>query len=132
MLLEWPKKSHSLTHEISACKATIFFVQETNLKKNGRYINKEYEIFESIRKNKEKGGTMLGIHKSLNPVLVEEYSKTFELIVTVLSEGRRQRNKRDVRIWTSRELEGFRQNALLCSTRRGDIKSPNGWQIHTN
>ena len=25
---------------------------------------------------------MLGIHKSLNPVLVEEYSETFELIVT--------------------------------------------------
>ena len=25
---------------------------------------------------------MLGIHKSLNPLLVEEYSDTFELIVT--------------------------------------------------
>ena len=75
-------KSHSLTHEIKACKATIFCVQETNFKKKGRYINNEFEIFESIRKHKERGGTMLGIHKSLKPVLVEEYCDIFELIVT--------------------------------------------------
>ena len=42
----------------------------------------EYEIFESIRQNKEKGGCLIGIHKSLDPVLIEEYSEKFELIVT--------------------------------------------------
>ena len=76
------RKSHSLTHELKECSATIFSIQETNYKKKGRYVNDEYEIFEAIRKNKEKGGTMLGIHKSLNPVLIEEYSETFELLVT--------------------------------------------------
>ena len=76
------RKSHSLTHELKECSATIFSIQETNYKKKGRYVNNEYEIFEAIRKNKEKGGTMLGIHKSLNPVLIEEYSETFELLVT--------------------------------------------------
>ena len=76
------KKSHSLTHELKECNATIFSIQETNYKKKGRYKNNEYDIFEAIRNNKDKGGTMLGIHKSLNPVLVEEYSDTFELLVT--------------------------------------------------
>ena len=34
-------KSHSLTHQIKACKATIFCVQETNFKKKGRNMNNE-------------------------------------------------------------------------------------------
>ena len=75
------RKSLSLTHELKECNATIFSIQETNYKKKGKYSNNEYEVFEALRQNKEKGGTMLGIHKSLNPVLVEEYSETFELIV---------------------------------------------------
>ena len=39
------KKSHSLTHELKECNATIFSIQETNYKKKGRYVNNEYEIF---------------------------------------------------------------------------------------
>jgi hypothetical protein len=31
---------------------------------------------------KKKGGTILGIHKGLKPILIEEYNETFELIVT--------------------------------------------------
>ena len=42
---------------------------------------KDFVIFEAIRKNKEKGGCILGIHESLKPVLVEEYSDKFEIIV---------------------------------------------------
>ena len=76
------RKQHSLTHQISENKSTVFTIQETNHKTKGKYKNNEYEIFEAIRKNKEKGGTMLGIHKSLEPVLIEEYSDNFELIVT--------------------------------------------------
>ena len=37
-------------------------------------------IFEAIRK-KEGAGSMLGVHISLQPVLISEYSDTFELIV---------------------------------------------------
>ena len=49
-------------------------------------------IFESIRKNKEKGGTILGIHEGLKPVLIEEYNETFELIVTEINvEGKKIR-----------------------------------------
>ena len=39
-----------------------------------------FEIFEAIR-TKVKGGTLIAIHKSLSPVLIEEYSDEFELLV---------------------------------------------------
>ena len=55
-------KNHSLL---------LFTIQETKFKKKGRFKVEEFIIFESIRKNKEKGGTMLGIHQSLEPVLIE-------------------------------------------------------------
>ena len=48
------KKSHSLTHEIHACKATILSIQETNLKKKGRNINTDFEIIEYIRNHKKR------------------------------------------------------------------------------
>ena len=33
------------------------------------------------------GGTLIGIHESLNPILIKEYSDTFELLVTELTIG---------------------------------------------
>ena len=42
---------------------------------------KDYHIFESIRKNKEQGGTLLGVQVGLKPVLIKEYNDTFELLV---------------------------------------------------
>ena len=38
-------------------------------------------MFEAIRKNKEKGGSMLIVHKDLQPVLIKEYNDDFELLV---------------------------------------------------
>ena len=37
-------------------------------------------MFEAIRK-KMKGGTLIGAHKSLDPILIEEYSEDFEFLV---------------------------------------------------
>ena len=71
----------------------------------------EFEIFEAIRKNKEKGGSMIGVHKSLEPVLIEEYSDNFELIVVEVKTSNQQ-----IRIitgygpqesWTSDERRPF-------------------------
>ena len=62
---------HSLKYHIKECNAGVFTVQETNFKKKGRFKFKEFEIFEAIRQNKDKGGCMIGIHKSLEPVLIE-------------------------------------------------------------
>ena len=47
----------------------------------------DYHIFESIRKNKEKGGSLLGVHFGLEPVLISEYSETFELLVVEIKIG---------------------------------------------
>ena len=46
----------------------------------------DFEFFEAIRK-KDKGGTLIGAHKSLDPVLIEEYSDNFELIVVEVNMG---------------------------------------------
>ena len=48
---------------------------------------KDYHILASIRKNKEKGGSLLGVHVGLEPVLISEYSETFELLVVEIKLG---------------------------------------------
>ena len=69
------KKGHCIKYQIKNCNAAIFTIQETNFKKKGHFKKEDFEVFESIRQNKEKGGTLIGIHKSLEPVLIEEYDK---------------------------------------------------------
>ena len=46
----------------------------------------EFEIFEDVRK-KQKGGTLIALHKGLDPVLIEELSEVFELLVVEVSKG---------------------------------------------
>ena len=75
------KKVHSLKYQIMNCNAGIFTIQETNFFKERRFKLDDFEVFESIRQNKEKGGILIGIHKSLQPVLIEEYEEKFELMV---------------------------------------------------
>ena len=73
-------KTRSLKHIINHFKASIFSVQETHYKKKGKYCQDNFQIFEAIHK-KEGGGSMLGVHVSLKPVLISEYIDTFELLV---------------------------------------------------
>ena len=75
-------KSEDLKNKLKYFETKIFSVNETHFKKKGHFKLENFVIFESIRKNKEKGGTILGIHEGLKPVLIEEYIETFELIVT--------------------------------------------------
>ena len=78
-------KSEDLKNKLKYFKTKIFSVNETHYKKKGHFKMDNFVIFESIRKNKEKGGTILGIHHGLNPVLIEEYNETFELLVTEIN-----------------------------------------------
>ena len=48
-----------------------------------------YEVFEAIRK-KQSGGTLLGVHKALNPTLIEEFAEDFELLVVELKIGNKE------------------------------------------
>ena len=65
-------KIQSFKNEIKHLNAGIFTIQETHFNKKGKFKLEGFEIFEAIR-NKQKGGTMIGAHKALNPMLIKEY-----------------------------------------------------------
>ena len=81
-------KLQSLVDNVNHVGAGIFTLQETHFKRKGKlnYKFPEFQIFEAIR-IKQKGGTAIGAHKSLEPVLIEEYSEEFELIVVEIKMG---------------------------------------------
>ena len=78
----------SLVDNVNHIGAGIFTLQETHYKRKGRLNDKfsDFEMFEAIRK-KQKGGTLIGAHKSLDPILIEEYSEDFELLVIEVKIG---------------------------------------------
>ena len=72
-------KLASFKNELKSTKAAIFTVQETHFNKKGKLKVENFEIFEAIR-TKQKGGTIIGVHKALSPILIKEYSEEFELL----------------------------------------------------
>ena len=58
----------------------FFTLQETKLVKRGKIAIPEFEVFGAFRK-KEGGGTIIGDNKSFQPILIQEYSDDFELIL---------------------------------------------------
>ena len=73
-------KTNSLKNELKVLNVAIFTIQENHHTKKGVCKMEEYEIFETIRK-KQNGGTMIGVNKSLNPILIKDYDQEFEMIV---------------------------------------------------
>ena len=75
-------KIQSLVNNVGELEAAIVTLQETHFVKKGKLNDKlkDFEIFEAIR-TKVKGGTAIAVHKSLKPMLIEEYSDEFELLV---------------------------------------------------
>ena len=67
-------KLKSLSAQLNDLDIPIFTIQETHYSTKGKLKVNKYVIFEAIGQNKKKGGTAIGVHISLNPVLVEEYS----------------------------------------------------------
>ena len=83
-------KEEDLKNMFEYLKSSIFAVQETHYKRKGKFKFQDFKIFEAIRKNKEGGGgSMLGIHVGLQPVLVAEYCEHFELIVVEIQAGKK-------------------------------------------
>ena len=72
-------KVESLKCEVRRTNSVIFTLQETHFYRKGRVKIDDFKIFEAI--HKKEHGTMMGIHVNLQPVLISEYSSTFELIV---------------------------------------------------
>jgi exonuclease III len=83
-------KLKSLKHELKRSKASVFTLQETHYTTKGKVRLPEFEIFEAIRKGKQKGGTMIGVHKALRPILITELNDPFELVVVEIRIGNRE------------------------------------------
>ena len=56
-------KLKSFKSELKRSNASIFTLQETHYSTKGQQKIADFEIFEAIRKGKEKGGTMMGVKK---------------------------------------------------------------------
>ena len=80
-------KVGNLKNKIAHLMSTIFSVQETHHFKKLKFEIEKNVIFEAIRKCKAKGGSMLGVHVDLKPILIQEYADTFELIVVEVQAG---------------------------------------------
>ena len=79
-------KMKSIIDNIEHVGAGVITLQETHYRKKGKFKINNFEIFESIRR-KHGGGTLIGVHKSLEPVLIEEYFEDFELLVVEVKMG---------------------------------------------
>ena len=75
-------KVQSSVNNVNHLNAGIITLQETHFKRKGKLNNKfhNFEIFEAIRK-KHNGGTLIGANESLDPIVIEENSDEFELLV---------------------------------------------------
>ena len=73
-------KFSCLASVVKSKDISVFLVQETQTKKKGKHQLDNYVIFESKR-TKVGGGSLMGVHKRLNPVLISVYENDFELIV---------------------------------------------------
>ena len=71
-------------------KAGVLTLQETHYSTKGKVKLPDFEIFEAIRKGKEKGGSMIGVHKALRPILITELNDPFELLVVEIRIGNRE------------------------------------------
>ena len=84
------QKLKSFKNELKRTNSSMFTMQETHYRSKGKIQIENIEIFESIRKNKEKGGTVIGAHKALKPVLINEYDDPFEMVVIEISAGNKE------------------------------------------
>ena len=80
-------KEEDVQNKVRVFKSSIYAIQETHYKRKGKFKMHDFKVFESIQKNKENGGTMLGIHTGLQPGLASEYSDRFYLIVVEVQIG---------------------------------------------
>ena len=74
-------KVRSLNAEVRSTGANIVTIQDTHSRQKGKIkMDNHFVTFEAIRK-KKGGGTIIAVHESFNPILIEEYCDEFELLV---------------------------------------------------
>ena len=81
-------KLPSFNNVLESLKPTVFFIEETKLKKQGNIKTeqtKNYQIFELNRKEKHGGGLAIGALDGVNPVWIREGSDEVEILVVEIS-----------------------------------------------
>ena len=77
-------KLDSFDHILTTIQPSVFFIQETKLRKQGKIKtqnSKNYQIFELVRKDKQGGGLAIGVVKDLEPVWISEGDDNIEVLV---------------------------------------------------
>ena len=82
-------KLKSFKNELKRSNAGIFTVQETHFSTQGKIQVENFLTFEAIRK-KKNGGTVVGVHEALKPILINAYNDPFELIVVEIEAGNKE------------------------------------------
>ena len=69
---------------LAELKPSIFFIEETKYKEEGKLKLEDYHVFEKVRKNKDGGGGLaLGCKKQLKPVWLREGQEVEALSVEI-------------------------------------------------
>ena len=74
-------KMDSLKQNIDTLKAGAFLIQESKLYKKGQIKIKEFQVFELLRTESKGGGLAIGLHESMDPVLISEGDDSTEILV---------------------------------------------------
>ena len=77
-------KLHSFDALLKSINPTVFFIQETKLKQQGKIKtehSKKYQIFELNRKEKAGGGLAIGAIEEVKPVWISEGDDEVEILV---------------------------------------------------
>ena len=81
-------KKNSFKNKIDSENIKMFTIQETLLKSKEKFFLENFDIFEAFR-SKEGGGSMIGVHSSLESKLIAEYNVDFELLVVEVNDDRK-------------------------------------------
>ena len=65
---------------LSELKPSVFFIEETKFKNEGKLKIENYQVFELMRKEKEGGGLAIGFDKRLKPTWVREGNDEIEAL----------------------------------------------------
>ena len=74
-------KTESFLRNIQLFRPGAYFVQETKCKVRNKIKHDDYVLFEHNRKQRGGGGLLMAVHKSLDPVSINEESEVEILVV---------------------------------------------------
>ena len=78
-------KLNTFRKVLKELQPSVFFVQESKYKEEGKLKIDNFEIFESVRKSRDGGGLVLGCLRELEPVLVSKGDEEVEAMSVEIS-----------------------------------------------